>query len=312
MGDVRFEGPIKASTADPNVRRAIDSSILLEVRTKNNTVTAESGNVVNLTHAQRQLMGVSDTAQIAVTDSHALTSAQGLIQVKAGNKWYTGTIRKLDDKRDLAFIEINTKDKLPAVNIASGDDLAPGDLVYSVSHPLGTEDTVVNGGTFQFVTSKKWEWGRLDRLFPDPQSGKTLDFAKMYQDKVNTLPGLEKDDAQADWTRPLLATKLANKEGGSGGALFNSKGEIAGVLEAVEPNPRMAAKALDTYTPAAQIRTFADAAPMFKFNYTEKSFTPSGTTAPINVAWFLGFDRIGPDKRPPFNSSDEIVSKLSK
>ena len=129
--------------------------------------------------------------------------------VDGGNKWtvITSTDEELDGKvlgsdeyLDIAIIKVSKKSYMEAVNILPSDKkISLGDTVFTIGAPVGYEyrGTVTNG-----IVSG------LNRLV-----------------EVSV-----KNSNQDDYVMEVIQTNTAVNPGNSGGPLFNSNGEVVGVI----------------------------------------------------------------------------------
>jgi len=101
-----------------------------------------------------------------------------------------------DPKSDLAVLKVVSKEPLPALTLATAEDIRIGDWAIAVGNPFGLNGTVTVG-----VVSAK---GRSGLPLPEGPS---------YQDFIQT-------DASIN-------------PGNSGGALVNIKGELMGINSAI-------------------------------------------------------------------------------
>jgi len=79
-----------------------------------------------------------------VTNNHVVDGADELMVTLNDNKEYSARIIGADATTDLALIKIDAK-QLPAIQIASSDDVKVGEWVLAVGNPLGLNNTVTAG-----------------------------------------------------------------------------------------------------------------------------------------------------------------------
>ncbi len=115
-----------------------------------------------------------------------------------------------DSRWDLAVVRVNAGKALPALNLASTDDLEVGETVIALGHPYGYTDTVSTG-----IVSA------LGREITMPSG--------------DTITGLIQTDASIN-------------PGNSGGALINIDGELIGINVALREGARGIAFALNANT----------------------------------------------------------------
>lgn len=87
---------------------------------------------------------ISDDGYI-LTNDHVVDGADE-IQVKlADGRTFTGTVRGLDPKLDLALIKIEAGRQLPAARLGDSDKLRIGEWVMAIGNPFGLGQTVTVG-----------------------------------------------------------------------------------------------------------------------------------------------------------------------
>ena len=79
-----------------------------------------------------------------VTNNHVVSGADELTVTLHDNSEYSARIIGTDETTDLALIKIDGK-RLPAITIASSEDLKVGEWVLAVGNPLGLNNTVTAG-----------------------------------------------------------------------------------------------------------------------------------------------------------------------
>jgi len=128
-----------------------------------------------------------------LTNNHVVDGADEIGVRLADGRTFTGEVKGLDSKLDLALIKIDTgKEKLPVAQLGDSDILRVGEWVIAIGNPFGLEQTVTVG-----IVSAK---GRVIGAGP-------------YDDFIQT-------DASIN-------------PGNSGGPLFNAKGEVIGINTAI-------------------------------------------------------------------------------
>ena len=316
--DVQFGGTARVNPDDPNVKRAIGSTMHVayhpyyDKTPATSGYTTESANLVDLTADQRKAIGVGPNDSIALTDAHGVEDARGEIMMQGSNgQWYAGQLVKLDDIRDLAYVKVTNLPRgvLPEVTIADSDQSQPGDLVYSTGHEKQQAAIKVNGGTYEGVTSKSNELARLDNFYTK-KLGTPYQFNPHYKQLIAGLNPADQSDAMRDFTRQLTASQLHNKEGNSGGGLFNSKGQLIGVLEAVEPDADLGNNQRDMYTPLSQIQAFTAAPQKFTYDYGTMPYQIAGTTGATVIPALRNIKRISGENRLPYNAADLVEPNL--
>lgn len=132
---------------------------------------------------------INDKGDI-LTNNHVVGDADAIqVHLSDGRKFKADVVGR-DERTDLAVIKIDTKSKLPFVQLGDSDAAKQGDWVMAVGNPFGFEHTVTVG-----VVSAK---------------GRIL------------------GDAKAPFAR-FIQTDASINPGNSGGPLFNLQGEVVGI-----------------------------------------------------------------------------------
>lgn len=129
---------------------------------------------------------------LIVTNHHVINEADEISVRLSNGEEYDAKLIASDVQTDLAVIRIDAKDLQPAV-LGNSDEMYVGDAVYAIGNPLGSLGGTVTEG----ILSAK--------------------------DREITIEGQ---------SMTLLQTSAAINPGNSGGGLFNSKGELIGVVNA--------------------------------------------------------------------------------
>lgn len=129
---------------------------------------------------------------LIVTNHHVIEDADEISVRLSNGNEYNATLIASDSQTDLAVIRIDAEDLQPAV-LGSSTDMSVGDSVYAIGNPLGSLGGTVTEG----ILSAK--------------------------DREITIDGQN---------MTLLQTSAAINPGNSGGGLFNSKGELIGIVNA--------------------------------------------------------------------------------
>lgn len=127
-----------------------------------------------------------------VTNNHVINGASKITVTTHDGTAYEATLVGTDSQTDLAVLKIDTTDLTPVVLGTSGS-LQVGDTAIAIGNPLGELGGTVTSGIIS----------ALDREI-------TIDNQKMH----------------------LLQTSAAINPGNSGGGLFNSQGELIGIVNA--------------------------------------------------------------------------------
>lgn len=127
-----------------------------------------------------------------VTNHHVVEGANKITVRTKDGKEYEAELIGKDEKTDLAVIKINGSDFTPAI-FGQSSDLSVGDEAIAIGNPLGELGGTVTRGIISAL------------------------------DREITIDGK---------TMTLLQTDTAINKGNSGGGLFNSEGELIGIVNA--------------------------------------------------------------------------------
>lgn len=127
-----------------------------------------------------------------VTNYHVIDGATTIVVRLHSGKNYSASVVGYDEQTDIAVLKIDAT-KLNAVTIGRSSKLSVGDLAVVIGNPLGKLGGTVTAG----IISAKDRKIELENR-----------------------------------TRTLIQTDASINEGNSGGALFNSKGELVGIVVA--------------------------------------------------------------------------------
>ena len=134
-----------------------------------------------------------------MTNHHVVNNGTKFVIVTSTDEEIEGKVLGSDEYLDLAVIKISKKDYMTSVNIGNNKKIMLGDTVFTIGAPVGYEyrGTVTNG-----IISG------LNRLV-----------------EVSV-----KNNLSDDWVMEVIQTNAAVNPGNSGGPLFNSNGEVIGVI----------------------------------------------------------------------------------
>ncbi len=134
-----------------------------------------------------------------MTNHHVVNGGDKFVIVTSTDEEVEGTVLGSDEYLDLAVIKIAKKNYMTSVTIADSSKVKLGDTVFTIGAPVGYEyrGTVTNG-----IISG------LNRLV-----------------EVSI-----KNNNSDDWVMEVIQTNAAVNPGNSGGPLFNSSGEVIGVI----------------------------------------------------------------------------------
>jgi Do/DeqQ family serine protease len=127
-----------------------------------------------------------------LTNNHVAGDADKINVRFSDGRAYKAKLVGKDDKKDLALIEIDTKDSVTVAELGNSDNLQVGDIVIAIGSPLGFSSTVTQG--------------IISAVGREPLPGSDL---AQYTDYIQT-------DA-------------AINPGNSGGALVNIYGQVIGI-----------------------------------------------------------------------------------
>ena len=139
-----------------------------------------------------------DSAYV-MTNHHVVNGGTKFLVVTSTDEEIEGTVLGSDEYLDLAVIKMKKKDYMTSVSIGDNSKVSLGDTVFTIGAPVGYEyrRTVTNG-----IISG------LNRLV-----------------EVSV-----KNNLSDDWVMEVIQTNAAVNPGNSGGPLFNSNGEVIGVI----------------------------------------------------------------------------------
>jgi S1-C subfamily serine protease len=89
---------------------------------------------------------------LVLTNKHVIWSSPQIKAKTADGKTYKGWVTSVDLQYDLALVQLETKDRLPTVRMASNMNLKPGQKVYAIGSPKGQAGTFTQG-TYTKITS---------------------------------------------------------------------------------------------------------------------------------------------------------------
>lgn len=127
-----------------------------------------------------------------ITNNHVVSGAQQIQVTTADKQTYDATVVGTDSKTDIAVLKIEATGLTPAT-VGNSDQLAVGEFALAVGNPLGTLGGTVTDGI---------------------------------------VSALNRDITVNGQTMTLLQTNAAVSPGNSGGGLFNSNGELIGIVNA--------------------------------------------------------------------------------
>ena len=192
-----------------NTCKSCNSTVIME----NGSLSASVEKVVNTTVMVKTYTGTrakgsgsgfiykieGDSAYI-MTNHHVIDGGNKWTIITSTDEEIEGSVLGSDEYLDIAIIKVNKKNYMEAVNILPSDkEVNLGDTVFTIGAPVGYEyrGTVTNG-----IVSG------LNRLV-----------------EVSI-----KSSLQEDYVMEVIQTNAAVNPGNSGGPLFNSNGEVIGVI----------------------------------------------------------------------------------
>jgi len=149
---------------------------------------------------------IFDSRGFVGTNYHVIDGLDSLMIKTSDGSFYNAELIYVDEKNDIALLKIITQKEpeeehiFPAVKFANSDGVRTGQSVFAIGSPLGFEYTISEGIIAALRENEKVS-------FNDPQTYAPLErtFDKVIQITAAISPG------------------------NSGGALFNSKGEVIGI-----------------------------------------------------------------------------------
>jgi tetratricopeptide (TPR) repeat protein len=143
-----------------------------------------------------------DESGIIGTNYHVVDGIDSLLVKTSDGKFYDAKILIMDEKNDLAIIRVKNPEgrKFPIVKFGNSDNIKAGQEVFAIGSPFGYEYTISQGIVAGIRENEKVS-------FTDPVSYMPVEkkFSKVIQITAAISPG------------------------NSGGALFNTKGEVIGI-----------------------------------------------------------------------------------
>jgi tetratricopeptide (TPR) repeat protein len=136
------------------------------------------------------------------TNYHVVEQIDSIIIKTSEGDFYDAELLTIDEKNDFAILRILNagNKKFPFVKFGNSDEVKAGQNVYAIGSPLGYEYTISSGIVAAIRNNEKVN-------LTDPV---TYDFREKEFDKV-------------------IQVTAAISPGNSGGALFNSKGDVIGI-----------------------------------------------------------------------------------
>ena len=136
------------------------------------------------------------------TNYHVVENIDSLIVKTSDGVFYNSELLLIDKENDFAILKIINPDniKFPVIDLGNSDNVKAGQEVYAIGSPLGFEYTISSGIVAAVRENEKVS-------FSDPV----------------TYENLEKEFEK------VLQITAAISPGNSGGALFNSRGEVIGI-----------------------------------------------------------------------------------
>ena len=136
------------------------------------------------------------------TNYHVVENIDSLIVKTSDGTFYNAELILVDESNDFAIIRLlDTENKIfPVINFGNSDELKAGQDVFAIGSPLGFEYTISSGIIAAVRNNEKVS-------FSDPAT---------YTSKEKTF-------------EKVIQITAAISPGNSGGALFNSKGEVIGI-----------------------------------------------------------------------------------
>jgi len=130
-----------------------------------------------------------------VTNAHVAENANRIKAVFSDGREFQAEIVSIDASRDLAVLAIETKEKLPFVELGRSSDLMIGETAIAIGNPYGYANTVTSG--------------------------------------VISAVGRDIQVAEGYWLRGLIQTDAPINPGNSGGPLLDINAELIGINTAI-------------------------------------------------------------------------------
>jgi len=139
---------------------------------------------------------IVDQRGLVLTNCHVVQDATNIVVTVPGNPSvdYTATLVGSDPNKDLALLQLNTKDTFQEARLGDSSFVQVGDYVISIGSPFGMEQTVTSG----IISGNR---------------------------KSILIDGIE--------FKNLLQTDAPINRGSSGGPLVNLSGEVIGITTAI-------------------------------------------------------------------------------
>ena len=140
-----------------------------------------------------------------LTCAHVVSGADTITVILPDGTEYPGTVTGMYEEGDIAVVKIEATG-LPAAVIGDSDQVQLGETVYAVGNPGGTLSGTITDGIISSV---------------DRTINVSLEETSNYGWNTGRTVSLE-----------VLQTSAAVSPGNSGGGLFNSRGELIGIVNA--------------------------------------------------------------------------------
>ncbi|MCD6034457.1 MAG: serine protease [Rickettsiales bacterium] len=89
---------------------------------------------------------IIDPKGMIITNNHVVGGSDEITVVLSDRREFEAKVVLIDDRSDLALLEIDTKgEELPFLTLADSDQLEVGDLVLAIGNPFGVGQTVTSG-----------------------------------------------------------------------------------------------------------------------------------------------------------------------
>ena len=191
-----------------NTCKSCNSTVIMENGSLAASVEKTFNSVVMVKNFQNNKLAGSGSGFIykidgkfayVMTNHHVVNGGNKFVIVTSTDEELEGTVLGSDEYLDLAVIKISKKDYFTSVVLGDNSKVKLGDTVFTIGAPVGYEyrGTVTNG-----IISG------LNRLVEVSIKNNTSD----------------------DWVMEVIQTNAAVNPGNSGGPLFNSNGEVIGVI----------------------------------------------------------------------------------
>jgi serine protease Do len=156
-----------------------------------------------------------------LTNYHVISGASKIKVTTSNNKSYTATVVGYKKSNDIAVLKINATG-LKAVTFADSSKIKQGQTTYAVGNPEGTFANSITSGIVS-ATSRT-----ISISLDDDDSSSSSN----NQQDGNSWFSQQSSSSSTTVKLTVIQTDAAVSPGNSGGGLFNSSGELIGIVNA--------------------------------------------------------------------------------